>query len=74
MQYLKVPKHYYLYIQGEQSKYFFVIITGRVCLRIRKKVQIVNETLPNNQQSKKKVLLRSKSNYIIKCRNNVDEI
>jgi len=67
LEYLKVPQNYYLFIQGDLSRYFFGIISGRVSLRIRKKVNSPeNPNEPNPLLLNKKLQLKSKSNNACK--------
>ncbi len=67
LEYLKVPQNYYLFVQGDLSRYFFGIISGRVSLRIRKKVNSsVNLNEPNPQLLNKKIQIKSKSNNVCK--------
>lgn len=56
-EYLNVPKNYYVFLQGEQSRKFFGIIKGSVSLRVRKKINFATHFM----NAKLKLPVKNKS-------------
>lgn len=70
---MKVPKNYYLFVQGDVSRHFFGIVSGKVSLRIRKKVNTSVNLNENNPQLNKKLKLKPKSKYDCKLVTNLSK-